>query len=180
MKVDPIRQLLQDADASHEPERAINTTALAESVLQTHRRKRRRNTVGQGAVVLLVGSAAVLTLHSLKSAQPQQTLVPVSSTPVPDVKAEIASTEAKLQQLLGAERLAQAQARLEQLAQAPTPNDIAERAAGAVVAQADRLIKSAGLIEPAQRAYHEVIARFPDTPSADVARQRIAELGKEG
>jgi TolA-binding protein len=179
MKRDPIQQLLQDADAATPPSRHVDAAAMADDVLRAHQRCRRRRNVGRAVVAMfIIGIAGIIMLANSRPAQPPRETALVPGANPQDLEQEIQATEARISRMLAAERQQQADARLAALARAPTPHDITERAASAVLTQADRLVKTAGLTAPAERAYTQVINHFPDTHSADLARQRIAEMRK--
>jgi hypothetical protein len=181
MKLDPIQQLLNDADAATSPSRHVDAAAMADDVLRAHQRFRRRRNVGRAiAAMFTIGVVGLVMLASSRPAQTPRENALISGVKPQDLQQEIQVTEARISRMLAAERQREAEARLAALALEPTPHDITERAASAVLTQADRLIKTAGLTAPAERAYTQVITHFPDTHSADIARQRMAELRKEG
>jgi hypothetical protein len=175
MKHDPIEKLLQQADCRLSAS-SSRSDGLADRVYRTYRRRRlvRGAGVGACAVAMLVGSALFIS--------------PPPADPAPrDLRAEIAALEEKIaaqeraiERLLRVEREFQAQARMKRLIPVISEEAAAERAASAVVFQADRLLRTPGLTEPARQAYGRVIEHFPQTVSADHARKRLAEIEKEG
>lgn len=87
--------------------------------------------------------------------------------------------EQLIDRMEAAEQRSVARTRLAWFVRLPTDEDVAERAAGAIVYQADRLVKTADLTAPAVKAYDEVIAHFPQTMAADQARRRKIELDRK-
>jgi hypothetical protein len=179
MKSDSIEHILQKADAKFTEDHRPDANAMATVVLEARRRRQhRRFAVRALAVVLVLMGAAVWMLQPRPSGQ-----IPAGLTSFPpphDYAREIEITEQNLRLMIAAERLTQAEARLTELSRIPTPKDVTERAAQALLTQADRLAQAGGLTASAERAYGEVIAHLPETSSARIARQRIAELRKEG
>lgn len=181
---DPIEQLLRETDQSvHPAHRTLDTSELATRVLQTERKRRTYRTGGAIVAVLLVVSPIIY------STIPPKPDIQVRVDPGVNARLEmesdhlqarIAAQEATVRTLLAIEKKSEHRARLDAIARMPTADDCTERAASAIVFQADRMLREPGSAGPARKAYDEVISFFPQTISAITARQRLAELKQEG
>jgi hypothetical protein len=82
--------------------------------------------------------------------------------------------------MLAIEKRTELNVRLAELHQLPTEDDVTERAASAMVFQADRMLREGASSAPAVRAYDQVISYFPKTVSAETARKRLSAMNAEG
>lgn len=183
MNHDKLDQLLRDADAA-DASPAIDAS-LAGRVRARAKRQRRIRGMGAGviatAAVVVFGWAMwpdVPRSPAPRFVQSTQPLVPITS--VADLRAELTALSseadrltAEAEALWAAERPAYRAPR-----RAAIGVDVqVERAAFTMVYQAARMPASS-----AADVYRQVSQVFPDTPSAQVARQRLSELRnrKEG
>jgi hypothetical protein len=187
---DRLEQLLRRTDrtAAPAPVRAVD---LVEGILLQARRRKVRSqiTVTAAALFLCLGITAWLLNGAASNHHPSSptlaTTIPSNTadlrTELASVQREIATREAAVDRLFAIERRSRAQEQLARLHRhSLSPEDPADRAAFCVLFQADRLAQQTGSTESAQQAYREIIAYFPDSPSAESARQRLARIQKEG
>ncbi|MBN1489464.1 MAG: hypothetical protein JXA69_06050 [Phycisphaerae bacterium] len=188
---DSIEQLLRAADRAASPP-PIAPADLAGHVRRLARRRRTLRAVGGAAaaamVVLAVGSRFLMpqagpTAESPIATGPQ----PATQNEVTQLRAEIAALRQEadaalaLARQLAAERQRQDQvAALQRVIDGPDAVDEVRRemdqAAFTIVYQADRMLRELNLPESAIESYRQAIRLFPDSPSAAVARQRLAEI----
>ena len=177
---DPLEQLLRDADATEAPQ--TQHADLAERVRGVAARRARRTRLAAGGVA--AGCAAALVVWVMRSPVDQPTTpkqVVQSTQPAPDARAELlaiareADRRAALAEAMwAAERRATRPLRRGTIA--PDVASQVERAAFTMVYQAARMPVAGGPDSPAADVYRQVTHAFPDTPSAQVARQRLSEL----
>lgn len=185
MNSDRIEQLLRDADEMRKRSPEQTPADLASAVL-TRRRSRARRRLGAGVAMLLIGGLIPFAVVR-QSVEPEN--IAIKPTPqqtneprdeMAEIQAQIDQTELTIARLLAAEKMNVLNARLAEVRRLPTPDDVTERAAAAMVYQTDRMLKATNLQNPARETYSQVIASFPQTPSAEVARRRLLELKNEG
>jgi hypothetical protein len=189
MTNDPLPQLLASADATagtFPP----SPNGLADRVRAQLRRRqvRARTAAGAAVAVILVVASAIPLLHLKTHAPPVVIDGPATGVRQRDVtrlRDEIAALRA---QAATGETTVAAMLRAEQRARQPSParaattdpvqriRDQQDLAALALVRQADRLYRELDHRQSATTAYERVVALFPQTPSAIVARQRLVEI----
>jgi hypothetical protein len=181
-----IEHLLRETDHQVTTRRA-DASDLAERVLRADRdRTRRKRFVSIASLALLVG-ATTATLTRILPSKPAvngRVSAPVAIAPPLDpqlerIQSEIAVRESAVRAMLAIEKQRELNARLAVLRTLPTDDDVTERAASAIVFQADRMLRGGAPPAPAVRAFDEVISYFPKTVSADTARRRLSEINKE-
>ncbi len=180
---EPLEQFLRDADrTARATTRDLNVDAIYERV---HRRRVRRVAIRSLAVVV-VASAALLgmlakdqratVVRSAPRIEYSGHSVAAIEAELKSIDAEIDRRESLVNKLVKVEDQTRREIALRRRGALPDPTDEAnqqlENAAFAMVYQANRIAQTAGN-EPAQNVYREVVAYFPDTPSAEVARQRL-------
>jgi len=176
---DRLTQLLKDAEAF--PAHLVDLRRpeeLAGRVMERVRRQRVRRkfgTVAASCVVLgiALGIWRVGSIGDGKHSNEMQSKLVA-------LEEQIKSDQRIVQRLILSERLSQARARLAEMNGTPaTDDDPVQRAALVLLYQADRMSRHEGTLPAAQRAYREIIAYFPNTPSAEVARQRLGQLQQQ-
>ncbi|HZZ43093.1 MAG TPA: hypothetical protein VFE58_09155 [Tepidisphaeraceae bacterium] len=163
---------LKQADAAFSAPPLQDPTTLARRVQQT---SRNRSSFRALAAVLITVGIGTLTLH-----RPSHLTVSTATDPRADlqnIRHEIAMHEQTTRDLLQAEHLEHTAGRIAIARELSTGRTAAERAASALLWQAEH-----ESLHPGQslRAYSDVVHYFPDTFSANIARQRLQQLQKEG
>ena len=186
---DPLSALLRSGDGATPPPALVH--GLAEKVRARAKRQRQRRRLAAGCVAVL--AAVALTAAMLRPAGGRRELVVTKGT-VNEVDVEAQAKRAALEaevRLAVNERLSAVERRRAQSAAlyraisaaGPTRAERVaaqrEQAALTLVDHADRLVGRPGSAGDALAIYHRAIELFPDTPSAEVARQRIAQLRTE-
>ena len=96
------------------------------------------------------------------------------------LEAEAARAMAAVELLELRERHARVEARLAEVLRRPDPDRWVqaetERAAATLVAGGDRMVRELNLTESGAALYRRAIELFPETPGAEIARQRLARL----
>ena len=198
-----IEDLLREADRMAGPP-PMGPADLADRVrrLQVHRRRMVVTTGGAIAalVAVSIGAGIFLVGRPNGSAMKERPIsVAKISTSAPDAQAELNRLRAQIEELRAEADSALALARqaaalqeqqshlaeLKRMLARGDPRDEVRRqmdtAAFTMVYQADRMYRELKLRAPAAESYRRVIALFPDTPSAKVARQRLSEIeGSKG
>ena len=184
---DPIHDLLCEADASVAPPRRIED--LADAARRTAGARQRIRSVSGAVVVLLLGASLVFV-----SFKDRRGVVADSHAMTPQQIEQARRDLAELdQQAQYHERLAQRIAEREP-GRRPAARERAgwidasrvrrdlDEAAFSIVYQGDRLARQPDLATPAADLYRQVIADFPGSSWAPVARERLARLNerKEG
>jgi hypothetical protein len=189
---DRLEQLLRDADA--EVAQAMATGDLVERVHGVSRARRKRNRfVGAAAVILLVAAGAIAWLP--REQKPGEVaMVQREATQPEDIAAARVELSAIEEEVLWRSELAAKLWQRERerqrtlvlrrkpLATGHSVEGEVDRAAFAMVYQADRMAREMQLPEAAAQVYRQVSSDFPRTPSAAVAKQRLAamNLQKDG
>lgn len=174
---EPIEQLLRNADRSAE---ATTRSPSVDAIYDRAKRRRaRRNVVQSLTVIAIVGASALWMLRRENASQVVQTPShDTQESSLASLNAEIDRRELLVKKLLAIEDDTRQQIAARRRAAQRDPVDIAQQeidnAAFAMVYQANRIAHTAGN-EPAQNVYREVVAYFPDTPSAQVARERLTQ-----
>jgi glucose-6-phosphate-specific signal transduction histidine kinase len=184
MMNEPIEQLLRDADtAAAVHESAPSVDAIFKRV---QRRKTLRTTLQSLALAIFVGAMLVWSLSTDQHATvvrsdlhpPIDTSSQAINAELKSIDTEVARRELLVKKLLKIEDDTRRQIALRRRAAQRDPADDAQQeiedAAFAMVYQANRIAQTAGN-EPARNVYKEVVAYFPNTPSAEVARQRLTQ-----
>lgn len=195
MSDDPLKRILQEADAAADQPPPMSTD-LARRVRRLAER-RRRLSFGLNAAAALVLAVGMTLLWSSPRIPPR---------PVPGVhlvgqqqeQLEAERMQAEITRLRreAASRLAVARRTRELMARsgrargsklaAEVPDPMAnvrrevERTAYLLVWQADRMCRQQNLCDLAVGKYRRVVELFPDTPWATVARQRLDEIRQKG
>jgi hypothetical protein len=187
MNFERIQHLLRETD--HQVTvRQADASDLAERVLRADRaRTRRKRIVSIASLALLVG-ATTATLTRILPSKPAvhgRVSAPIAIVPPLDpileqIQSEIAIRESAVRAMLAIEKQSELNARLAMLRTLPTDDDVTERAASAMVFQADRMLREGAPSAPAVRAYDQVISYFPKTVSADIARKRLSAMNAQG
>jgi hypothetical protein len=200
MPEDPIKRLLRKADLAAGPPNPQGD--LVEKVFRLARRREAvtRWAVAAG-IVLALGAGLMVRMAGPGGKQRPQDQVaeaqrrppttidtahrpPADQTPAGRLRAEIASLRAEadsrasvVEHMLAAEQRRKSLARYRQRRAWPDPGEQVERqmdrAALAMVFQADRMSRQVELRAPAMAIYHRTIELFPESRWADVARQRL-------
>jgi hypothetical protein len=194
-----IRNLLRQADRIAGPP-PMDPLGLADRVRRLRARRQRIRIAASAAVAALiavsVGAAFFATrlpIQPLPVNQPP-TLAELGA-PSPDTRPDLDRLQAHIDQLRAEADSALAlvrevsavleqQRRLAELDRASASIDPRDevrwqinQAAFISVYQADRMYRELDLRESAVESYRQVISLFPDTPAAEVARQRLSEIG---
>ena len=175
----PLEQLLRDADASDESP-ALRSD-LAQRVRSVARRRARRTRLAAGSVLAGCLAAVVMWVVRTPVDRPvAPTLVVQTTQPATDARAELAAiTKEADRRAAMAEAMWAAERRTARPSRGTLTPDVdaqVERAAFTMVYQAARMPVAGGAKSPAADVYRQVSHAFPDTPSAQVARQRLSEL----
>jgi hypothetical protein len=182
-----IEHLLRETD--HQVTvRHANASDMADRVLRADRARTRRNWIVSIASLALLTGATTATLTRVLPSKPAvhgRVSAPVAIAPPLDpqlkqIQSEIAIHESAVRSMLAIEKQRELNARLAELRQLPTDDDVTERAASAMVFQADRMVREGAPSAPAVRAYDQVISYFPKTVSADIARKRLSAMNAQG
>jgi hypothetical protein len=181
MNFDPIEQFLRHADRQPTGSNA-DALELAQRVWRKHRRRQNIRVVG--CVVAFVCLCITVRFATMPSSSTQLASTAPTAPAVDDqlneLRSQIAAQEQLVQQMLMVEQRVQDGARWASVARSPSDDEVTERAASAMVFQADRLRNVAGASETARRAYGQVIEYFPHTASAELARKHASEIRIEG
>jgi hypothetical protein len=191
VSVDRLEQLLHQTDRAAAAPAPARAADLVDGVLiQSHRRKVRSRITGTvAAIFLCLGVTAWLLNAPIANHSSRPELTATAPPNIADLRTELASVqrevatrEAAVDRLAAFERRSHVQERWAELNRdSASPDDpAADRAAFAVLYQADRLARSAGSPESVAQTYRQIIACFPTTPSAELAKQRLSRIQKEG
>ncbi len=199
MNRDPVETLLRQADRAAGPPPG-SPVDLADRVRRLARRRHRTQTAVRvaAAAALAVGIGWAVSSATLRHGPGDRTVAlppPPVASPSPEEVDQLRSQFAQLRQeaselaaqirgMIAIQEQWERLARMEQaVAGLESGEEIRaqmERAAFTIVYQADRMDRELGLRESALRAYREAIRLFPETSSAKVARDRLAEINPEG
>lgn len=158
-----------------------------------HRRAMRLTGGAVAAAIALAFAGVFLFRAAPQRTGPHRPSTPLDAVPVAsgDSREELARLRAELDQLradvdatlamVKAVKAQQQEMRVAEMAQAmPDPQEQIRReldqAAFTLVYQADRMYRELGLKQSAIRDYRQVIELYPATPSAQVARERLARI----
>ena len=175
---DSLEQLLRDADATANREGgSTSVDAVYERVAQ---RRNRRVAVRCAAVAAIVLASALYMMPRRRALMTMSTITPATIAPpsvtLEALNAEADRREALVDRLVKIESDTRRQIALRRRGAQPDPLDEAqqqmETAAFAMVYQANRLAETVGQ-DSARPVYREVVAYFPQTESAQIARQRL-------
>lgn len=180
MNRDPLEQLLREADAN-DASPALRSD-LTVRVREVASRRARAARLATGGVVAGCVAALVMWVVRPPADQPATPTQVVQTTtqPAADPRAELLAIAQEADRRAAmAEALWAAERRTSQPVSLTIAPDVAaqvERAAFTMVYQAARMPATGGAKSPAAEVYRQVNQSFPDTPSAQVARQRLNEL----
>lgn len=195
MSDDPLRQILQQADAAAgDPPEIAGDLAHRVRTLAARRRRVSFGLSAAAAVVLAAGMTFLLSRTPTSSERGAGPGIVQSGQVQPglvEIRTEIErlGREAEIR-LAVARRM---QELLEQMERSKTrkrqhdyPDPVArarrevDRAAFVLVSQADRMCRDLDLCDSAAVKYQRVVDLFPETPWATVARQRLDEIKPKG
>lgn len=199
MNRDAVETLLQQADWAAGPSPASRVD-LADRVRRLARRRHRTQTAVRVTAAAVVAIGVGLAVHSVTLRHRLEDRIvalppPPAASPSPEEVAQLRSQLAQLQKEANdlaarirgmtaiqeqRERLARMERAVASLESGEAVRAQMERAAFTIVYQADRMDRELGLRESALRAYREAIRLFPETPSAKIARDRLAEINTQG
>jgi TolA-binding protein len=189
MNSDPIQKLLQETDKQRSFAQVLDPVVLTDRVLKT--RSRRRNTRVVSSVAVIALSVTILWVANREKGISTQQLA-INAKPAAngriqldqelrDLQEQIAANDQIIRRLNAVETIQRADAEIARLQSRDfSVQDITERAASAVVYQTDRMYRATGQSASALQAYRQVIEYFPDTVSAEQARQRVADIERAG
>jgi len=179
MNRDPLEQLLRDADATDESS-AVRSD-LAQRVRGIAARRARRTRLAAGGVVAGCLAAIVMWVVRTPVDRPvAPTQIVQTTKPATDARTELVEiTKEADRRAAMAEAMWAAERRTARPSRGALTPDVdaqVERAAFTMVYQAARMPIAGGARSPAADVYRQVSHAFPDTASAQVARQRLSEL----
>ena len=201
MNDERIRQLISLADRAYDRGTAGDQPGfIAEAKRIADHRRRKRSVMRVASVAVLVVGVGVASWLQLSNDKSGSTSIEYTATPdhdtdatahvesteslgsVESIEAEIAALETELaakrielEAMLDADRAA-SQAMPRYVAAAETTQDQVEQAAFVIVHQADRKRNELGLPTEAEADYRRVLELFPQTRSAEIARERLNQL----
>jgi len=187
MTRDPLEHLLRDADDADEALRP-HDAALADRVRQLAARRARRTRLATGGIVTacLVAIVAWAIRPGSDVDPPAPPIVQATrpaTSAAPDPRAELMALRqradraaAMAERMLAAERRSYAPQRIQVTSGGGDVAAHVERAAFVMVYQAQRMPTARGAESPAAEVYRQVAKSFPNTRSAELARQRLSEL----
>ncbi len=181
MREDQIESLLRDADRA-----AGQPSPVSVEVFAIRRRARQRRVatlavpVAAAAVVLIALSVWTAVIRTDRAAPEQEEIASLEAQ-VEQLQARADATLKLIQEIVENERrqrlLDQLQAELTSI---PDPvqevQKQVEQTAFIIVYQADRMYRELNQTDSAIRAYRRAIELFPQTESAEMARQRLSEI----
>lgn len=182
MNDEHIRSLLEDADRMAGPPQ-YGAIRAGEIRLRLRRRRSIALGVPAAAAAVFVCAVGLWSARSVpeKPAPEQQTQIASLQEQVRQLQEQTETTMRLVQEVLAKERQDRRLAALHaELARIPDPAQElqrqADKTAFALVYQADRMIGEMNQTESAVKAYEQVIRLFPETRSAEVARERLAQI----
>lgn len=181
MNEEQIKTLLHKADnAAGRP--AFSRITAAEVRRRIHRRRISRIGVPLAAAAVVAVATALLILSG-EVQRPEPQRIASLEEQVKQLQARTDATLQLVQEVLESDRRQRRLAALEaELASIPDPlqeiEQQVDKTAFLLIYQADRLYKELNQTESAVAAYKEVIQLFPDNRWAQVAKERLAEIGK--
>ena len=184
MREDKIQSLLGDADRKAGPPRSVSVDLSA--IRRRARRKRRARLVAPvaaAAVVLVALSIWTAVVRTNRTTQEQKKIAALEN----EVRVLQARTDAALKLIRQMVENEQRQRRLDQLqaelTSIPDPLEEVQKqvetTAFIMVYQADRMYRELNQRDSAIRAYQRAIELFPQTESAEAARQRLKQIETE-
>lgn len=184
MREDKIQSLLGDADRKAGPPRSVSVDFSA--IRHRARQKRLARLVVPGtaaAVVLVALSIWTAVLRTDRAAGEQEKIAALEN----EVRVLQARTDAALKLIREMVANEQRQRRLDQLqaelTSIPDPLEEVQKqvetTAFIMVYQADRMYREPNQRDSAIRAYRRTIELFPETESAEAARQRLNQIETE-
>ena len=184
MREDKIQSLLRDADRKAGPPRSVSVDLSA--IRRRARQKRRARLVvpvAAAAVVLVALSIWTAVVRTNRTTQEQEKIAALEN----EVRVLQARTDAALKLIRQMVENEQRQRRLDQLqaelTSIPDPLEEVQKqvetTAFIMVYQADRMYRELDQRDSAIRAYRRTIELFPQTESAEAARQRLKQIETE-
>lgn len=182
MNDERIKNLLEDADRTAGPPQ-YGAVRARDIRLQLRRRRSIAIAVPAAAAAVLLGGLALWNRRphpQEPAAEPQERIASLEEQ-VRQLQEQTETTMRLVQEVLATERQERRLAALQvELASIPNPAEEvqrqAEKAAFALVYQADRMIGEMNQTESAVETYEQVIRLFPQNRWADVARERLAQI----
>jgi hypothetical protein len=170
---DLLEQVLREADATAP---RVTREASAQRVFErVARRRQRRITTRAIALMVVVGATGIFMLPRSAPVKVAGPIAPPEPT-IESLNAEADRREALVNKLLEIEMETRQAIALRRRGAQRDPLDDAQQqmegAAFAMVYQANRIAETVGE-DPARSVYREVVAYFPQTESAQIARERL-------
>jgi hypothetical protein len=182
---DQLGQLLREADASA-GRPAAPRADLGAVVRRVARRRRTVRAAAGGAVVMIVGMCGMYLMRpneNVTVVQRETAPSPPSLSPeqarreIAMLAAEAESRMAVVERMLEMERRRGSATRQRATDPLLAVRREQDRAAYLLIYEADRLARKSEARERAVEEYRRVVALFPDTHWASVARERLVEMG---
>jgi hypothetical protein len=192
MTNDPLGQLLSRADTAAGPVSppADGIAGHIRAVLR-RRQARRRTATGVTLALLLVVATLIPMVRPMVRSRPHRAMDLADVKPTFEsrpkevarlrreldaLRAQASAGETAVAAMLRAERRVRQSPARALVDPVQRIHDQRDLAALALVRQADRLYRELDHRQSAATAYEAVVALFPQTPSATVARQRLADI----
>jgi tetratricopeptide (TPR) repeat protein len=182
MTKDKIENLLRTVDQMAGPAKPVSANLAAVVRRRAHRRRTVRIAAPIAAVVAALAAVGVWSLATTSSETLQdQTRLVAIETQIEQLQARTDATLKLIQEVLEKERQQRKLAELEaELASIRDPleevKEQIEKTAFILVYQADRMYQQRNQRDSALAAYNRVIELFPQTRSAQTARQRLSQM----
>ena len=182
MTEDRIENLLRTADQMAGPAKPVYANLTAAVRRRAHRRRKRNlvASVAAAATILIAVGVWSLVTRTTETPQDQKRLVSIE-TQLAQLQARTDATLKLIQEVLEKERQQRKLAELEaKLASIRDPleevQEQVEKTAFILVYQADRMYQDRNQKDSAVQTYNRVIELFPQTRSAQTAKQRLSEI----
>ncbi|HNY76875.1 MAG: hypothetical protein RBS72_00695 [Sedimentisphaerales bacterium] len=182
MNEEQIKSLLEDADRAAGPPQ-YGAVRARDIRLRLRRRRSIAIAAPAAAAAILLCGVALWNRRphpQEPAAEPQERIASLEEQ-VRQLQSQTETTMRLVQEVLAKERQERRLAALQaELASIPDPAQElqrqADRTAFVLVYQADRMIREMNQTESAVETYEQVIRLFPQSRSADVARERLAQI----
>lgn len=182
MTKDKIENLLRTADQMAGPAKPVSANLAAAVRRRANRRRTIRILTPIAAIVVALAAVGVWSLatRTTETPQDQKRLVSIE-TQLAQLEARTDATLKLIQDVLEKERQQRKLAELQaELASIGDPleevQEQIEKTAFILVYQADRMYRERNQRDSAVRTYNRVIELFPQTRSAQTAKQRLSEV----
>jgi tetratricopeptide (TPR) repeat protein len=182
MTKDKIENLLRTADQMAGPAKLVSANLAAAVRQRAHWRRTIRILTPVAAVIAALAAVGVWSLATTRTETPQdQTRLVSIETQLAQLQARTDATLKLIQDVLEKERQQRKLAELEaKLANIRDPlkevQEQIEKTAFILVYQADRMYQQRNQRDSALATYNRVIELFPQTRSAEKARQKLSEI----